>query len=191
MAPHDRITLGGRLKTIAVPGLTLIGGFHYFINKYGFVMDQVDSYEVVLGNGTQVTANATAHPDLFWALKGGASNFGIVTKFFLKTYEMAQASSTIQMYNESQIPAFIKAVTDMAEVDNVEDPVAAGGVLTIGYNTTTGATSATLMGLQEGVSNPPSEFANFTAIPGPVKMHNVTTAAAFASMVETPNQMFR
>ncbi|KAL1981944.1 hypothetical protein VTN96DRAFT_2008 [Rasamsonia emersonii] len=51
--------------------------------------------------------------------------------------------------------------------------------------------SASLLGLQEGVSNPPSQFANFTAIPGPIKIHNVTTAAQWASGLESPNQMFR
>jgi len=59
--------IGGRLKTIGVPGLELIGGFHYLINKYGMAMDNVLSYDVVLGNGTQVIANSTSNPDLFWA----------------------------------------------------------------------------------------------------------------------------
>ncbi|KAL5358520.1 hypothetical protein BJX96DRAFT_182956 [Aspergillus floccosus] len=191
LEPYGRLSLGGRLKTIGVPGLTLIGGFHYFINKHGFVMDQVISYAVVLGNGTQVTANATTNRDLFWALKGGANNFGIVTKFVFRTYDIPRVSSTIQMYNETEIPAFIRAVTHLAEVDDPVAPIAAGGILTITYNTTTKAASASLLGLQEGVSRPPSQFANFTAIPGPLKVHNVTTAAQWASGLDSPNQMFR
>jgi FAD/FMN-containing dehydrogenase len=89
------------MKTIGVPGLTLIGGFHYFVNKYGYVMDNVVSYDIVLGNGTQTVANAISNPDLFWALKGGANNFGVVTKFVLKTYPITQLSATIQNFNES------------------------------------------------------------------------------------------
>ncbi|GAE00290.1 FAD-binding oxidoreductase [Paecilomyces variotii No. 5] len=190
LEPYGRITLGGRLKTIGVPGLTLIGGFHYFINKYGFVMDQVVSYDVVLGSGVQLTANATSHSDLFWALKGGANNLGIVTKFVFKTLDIPRVSSTIQEWNQSAIPAFIKAVTDLALHEDPE-PIAAGGVLTITYNVTTKEASPSLLGLQEGVSNPPSQFANFTNIPGSVKIHNVTTAAQWASILDSPLQMFR
>lgn len=61
-----------------VVGLSLIGGVSYFLNRYGFTMDNIVSYDVVLGNGTQVVASAASNPDLFWALKGGSSNFGIV-----------------------------------------------------------------------------------------------------------------
>jgi FAD/FMN-containing dehydrogenase len=89
------------LKTIGVPGLSLIGGFHYFNNKYGYAMDNVLSYDVVLGNGTQITVHKHSHSDLFWALKGGANNFGIVTKFTLKTYDVPKVSTTIQTYNET------------------------------------------------------------------------------------------
>ena len=53
LEPYGRVAIGGRLKTIGVPGLTLFGGVHYFINKYGYAMDNVVSYDVVLGNGTQ------------------------------------------------------------------------------------------------------------------------------------------
>ncbi|KAL1862111.1 hypothetical protein Plec18170_000935 [Paecilomyces lecythidis] len=190
LEPYGRITLGGRLKTIGVPGLTLIGGFHYFINKYGFVMDQVVSYDVVLGSGVQVTANATSHRDLFWALKGGANNLGIVTKFVLKTLDIPQVSSTIQEWDQSAIPAFIKGVTDLTLHEDVQ-PIGAGGIFTITYNVTTKKATASLLGLQEGVSNPPSQFVNFTSIPGPVKIHNVTTAAQWASTLDSPLQMFR
>lgn len=65
LAPYDLYCIGGRLKTIGVPSLTLIGGFHYLINTYGLTMDNILSYDVVLGNGTQVVANATSNGDLF------------------------------------------------------------------------------------------------------------------------------
>ena len=65
--PYGLYAIRGRLKTIVVPGLTLIGRFHYKNNKYGWAMDGVVNYEVVLGKGTQVTANNVTNPDLFWA----------------------------------------------------------------------------------------------------------------------------
>ncbi|PYH33477.1 FAD-binding oxidoreductase [Aspergillus neoniger CBS 115656] len=173
--PYGRAAIGGRLKTIGVPGLTLIGGVSYFINKYGFAMDNVVNYDIVLGNGTQVAANATSHPDLFWALKGGANNFGVVTKFTLKTYSMPHISTTIQEFNETAVHDFIKASCDWVVADS-DTSIAAGSVLTITYNATTGSVSPLLLGVQEGISNPPSKFTNFTAIPGVYKVSNVTTS---------------
>lgn len=190
LEPYDRVVIGGRMKTIGVPGLTLIGGFHYFNNKYGYAMDNAVSYDVVLGNGTQVTANQTSHPDLFWALKGGASNYGIVTKFTLKTYDMPKVSTTIQVFNESAIPKFLDAVCEAAKLDD-ENPIAAGMVATVQYNVTTKVIDASLLGVQEGVSNPPSQFANFSAIPATTRINQVTTMKEWESVLETPKQMFR
>jgi FAD/FMN-containing dehydrogenase len=190
LEPSGRAAIGGRLKTIGVPGLCLIGGFHYFNNKYGYAMDNVLSYDIVLGNGTQVVANRTSHPDLFWALKGGANNYGIVTKFTLKTYAIPNVSTTIQVFNESGIPDFLTAVCNIAKLDE-EDPIAAGMVATVQYNASTKVASASLLGVQEGISKPPSQFANFSAIPATTRINNVTTMRQWASSLDTPKQMFR
>lgn len=187
---HGRVAIGGRMKTIGVPGLTLIGGFHYFNNKYGYAMDNVLSYDVVLGNGTQVTAAKDSHPDLFWALKGGANNYGVVTKFTLKTYSVPKVTSTIQMFNESAFPQFFDAMCHSAMVDE-EDPTAAGMIATVSYNVTTKVASASLLGVQEGVSMPPSKFANFSSIPATMRINNVTTMGQWSSELDSPKQMFR
>jgi FAD/FMN-containing dehydrogenase len=62
------------------------GGISYLASQYGWGSDNIDSLEVVLANGTIVTANETKHSDLFRALRGGGPNFGIVTSFTLKAY---------------------------------------------------------------------------------------------------------
>ncbi|KAL2838333.1 hypothetical protein BJX68DRAFT_279842 [Aspergillus pseudodeflectus] len=190
LEPYGRVAIGGRMKTIGVPGLSLIGGFHYFNNKYGYAMDNVLSYDVILGNGTQVVANKTSHPDLFWALKGGANNYGIVTKFTFKTYAIPKVSTTIQVFNESGIPDFLAAVCNIAKLDE-EDPIAAGMVATVQYNATTKVASASLLGVQEGSSKPPSHFANFSAIPATTRINNITTMRQWASSLDTPKQLFR
>ncbi|KAI1149922.1 FAD-binding domain-containing protein [Nemania diffusa] len=190
LAPYGLYAIGGRLKTIGVSGLTLIGGFHYLINKYGMTMDNILSYDVVLGNGTQVTANATSNPDLFWALKGGGSNFGIVTKFVMKALPIDSISTTIQAYNESSIPAFITASCDLALNDGPE--LGAGTVLSISLNTTTKVATPSILGVQEGTESPPSRFANFSSIPDALQVVNkVQTPLEWHSVLETPNQMFR
>ncbi|RMZ77570.1 hypothetical protein DV737_g4251, partial [Chaetothyriales sp. CBS 132003] len=187
--PYGLYTIGGRLKTIGVPGLSLIGGFHYFNNKYGWTMDNVVSYDIVLGNGTLITANRSSHNDLFWALKGGANNFGIVTNFVLRAYEIPKISVQVQTWNESAVPDFIKAVCDFAEND---DPsIGAGAVITIQYNATTKVVTPSLLGVQEGLESPPSRFRKFASIPALQTFQNVTTPLQWASTLDTPNQMFR
>ncbi|KAJ9143018.1 FAD-binding domain-containing protein [Pleurostoma richardsiae] len=181
--------IGGRLKTIGVPGLSLIGGFHYLINKYGMSMDNIVSYDVVLGNGTQVVANATSNPSLFWALKGGANNFGIVTSFTYIALPIPQISTTIQAFNESTVESFITATANLAEYDSPD--IAAGAVISITYNATTKSVSPSILGVQEGTESPPSRFANFSAIPAVSAQNNVLTPVQWHSQLDSPNQMFR
>jgi FAD/FMN-containing dehydrogenase len=109
LEPYGRVAVGGRLKTIGVPGLMLIGGVSYLSNKYRSAMDNVVDYEVVLGNGTKITASATSHPDLFWTLKGGANNFAVGTIFRLQTFSMPYISMAIQQFNEMGIYVFVRA----------------------------------------------------------------------------------
>ncbi|KAF2219594.1 FAD binding domain-containing protein [Elsinoe ampelina] len=192
LEPFGKYVIGGRLKVIGVPGLTLIGGVNYFINKYGFSMDNVVNYDVILGNGTQVKANRQENPDLFWALKGGGSNFGLVSRFTFKTLPIANASTTISVWGPQAIEPFIRAVCKF--VDNIgnKPSVAAGGVLNINYNATTGVSTANFFGSQEGTESPASSFAPFAKLPGILQKRDaVTTPAKFSANFDSPAQMFR
>lgn len=80
----ERTAVGGRISPIGVPGLVLGGGISLHGNQYGWAADNVLEYEVVLANGEVAIANETSNNDLFWALKGGGPNFGIVTNFKLR-----------------------------------------------------------------------------------------------------------
>lgn len=85
LSVYDLTVPGGRLGPVGVPGLLLAGGVNFYGNQVGFSCNSVINYEVVLANGTVVYANQTSNSDLFWALKGGSSNFGIVTRFDIET----------------------------------------------------------------------------------------------------------
>ncbi|CAG9997104.1 unnamed protein product [Clonostachys byssicola] len=189
LAPSGHYTIGGRLKTIGVPGLSLIGGVGYFLNKYGFTMDNVLSYDVVLGNGTQVVANATSNPGLFWALKGGGSNFGLVTKFVFKTYHIPQVSSTYQIFDDSQAHDFIRAACSMLLSE--DGAVGAGAVVNINYNVTTKKATPQVFGLEESTTSPPPRFNAFSSLPAVSRRNSVMRPVDWHSQMETPNQMFR
>jgi len=71
----------GDTGSVGIAGLTLGGGMGLLVRKHGLTIDSLLSVELITATGERVTANATAHPDLFWALRGGGGNFGVATRF--------------------------------------------------------------------------------------------------------------
>ena len=84
--PHGLATTAGHNATTGVGGLTLQGGHGYLERVFGLVVDNLLACEVVLASGEAVVADEDHHPDLFWALKGGGGNFGVVTKFSFRLH---------------------------------------------------------------------------------------------------------
>ncbi|KAL8339721.1 hypothetical protein RB601_006026 [Gaeumannomyces tritici] len=112
LAQHNLTAPGGRLSPVGVPGLLLGGGVSFIGNQVGWAADNVVEYEVVLASGDVVKVNKDASPDLFWALKGGSANFGIVTKFTVNTFPSTTVYAGTYTVSAAHGPAFLDAIAN-------------------------------------------------------------------------------
>ncbi|KAK3367557.1 hypothetical protein B0H63DRAFT_489410 [Podospora didyma] len=118
---RGRVVAGGREGNVGVAGLLLGGGNTFFTARRGFACDNVVAYEVVLADGSIVTATANTHADLFRALKGGSNNFGIVTSFRMAAIPCNKVWGGMTFFPKQIIPAAIDAI--VAFTDNLRhDP---------------------------------------------------------------------
>jgi FAD/FMN-containing dehydrogenase len=102
----------GFITTTGVGGLTLGGGIGYLTRRYGLTIDNLLSADVVLADGSVVTTDDRQHPDLFWALRGGGGNFGIVTSFEFQAHPVKTVYAGPTFWPLEQAGDVMKAYRD-------------------------------------------------------------------------------
>jgi FAD/FMN-containing dehydrogenase len=127
-AEHGLATTGGVISTTGIAGLTLGGGLGHLMPKYGMTADNLRSAEVVLADGRVVTASADENPDLFWAVRGGGGNFGVVTSFEYQLHPVDMVTAGLVAHPFEQAGEVLRFFRDLT-ADLPDEVMAYGGVV--------------------------------------------------------------
>jgi len=114
-----------------VGGLTLGGGISHHTNQYGLACDNIASYELVTASGIVLDVSQFIFPDLYWALRGGGNNFGIVTSFNYETLPQGLMFASKRQYDSTKIPALLDAFTNA--VNGAEKDTKLAHFLSVAY----------------------------------------------------------
>jgi FAD/FMN-containing dehydrogenase len=110
---HGLASPGGLMSTTGIAGFTLGGGFGWLSRAYGLACDNLVEAEVITADGELVRASDDENPELFWGLRGGGGNFGIVTRFTYRVHPLGpEVYCGIVSFPEPQIPEVLRFVRD-------------------------------------------------------------------------------
>ncbi|HEY3004438.1 MAG TPA: FAD-binding oxidoreductase [Kribbellaceae bacterium] len=113
--PHGLATTAGNVSHTGVGGLTLGGGMGWLARQFGLACDNVVSYEVVTAAGEVIRVSADEHPDLYWGLRGGGGNFGVVTEFEFQLHPVVTDALVVELYvGLDQAPALLRGWRDLS-----------------------------------------------------------------------------
>jgi FAD/FMN-containing dehydrogenase len=107
-------TTGGVVSTTGIAGLTLGGGLGWLMSKHGLSCDNLLSADIVSADGKFITASAEENPDLFWGLRGGGGNFGIVTSFEYRLHPLDPVTAGMVMHPMDKAPEVLRFYRDYA-----------------------------------------------------------------------------
>ncbi|KAK4236591.1 hypothetical protein C8A03DRAFT_35490 [Achaetomium macrosporum] len=153
---------GGRAAQVGVGGLTTGGGYSFMSPRYGWTCDTASSFQVVLADGSIVEANADENSDLWWALRGGGNNFGVVTAITMETFEQGKIWGGNVYHLLSTIDDQLKAFVDFNSADGYDEN--ASLITSFGYATGQGAAIANCIEYIKAEENP-AVFAPLMKIP--------------------------
>jgi FAD/FMN-containing dehydrogenase len=109
---HGLALSSGDTRTVGVGGLTLGGGVGWMLRKYGLAIDSLAGVEIVTASGQVLHAAADENEDLFWAIRGGGGNFGIVTQFEFAAHPVGQVFAGPIVYGLDDLPTLLRGWRD-------------------------------------------------------------------------------
>lgn len=134
LAPHGLAISSGDTRSVGVGGLTLVGGIGWKVRKHGLALDSLVAAEVVTAGGQVVRADAEENSELFWALRGGGGNFGIVTAFTFAAHPTTDVFFGRITFPVSEAAAVLRGWADhlrtapeeLTSIANIANPLAGG-----------------------------------------------------------------
>jgi len=113
--PDDLASVTGAVSSVGYTGLTLGGGYGPLNSRFGLACDTMRSAQVVLADGNVVTASAQDNPDLFWALRGGGGNYGVVTSMELELFSVPTVQSATILFPQSSAATTLSHLQEITE----------------------------------------------------------------------------
>jgi FAD/FMN-containing dehydrogenase len=113
LAPHGLALSSGDTRSVGVGGLTLGGGVGWLVRQYGLALDSLRSARVVTADGRVVTASTDENSELFWALRGGGGNFGVVTHFEFDAHPLAGVVHGVITFETDDLGALLRGYRDV------------------------------------------------------------------------------
>ncbi|MFD6288566.1 FAD-binding oxidoreductase [Streptomyces sp. NPDC060205] len=126
--PFGLTAATGSAGSVGMVGLTLGGGYGPLSGRFGLALDNLLSADVVLADGSIITVDSTREPDLFWALRGGGGNFGVVTSMRVRLHRVSTLLSGMVLYPWEQVTTVLTGLSDVL-VESPDDLTVQSGVL--------------------------------------------------------------
>src|SRR5262249_11752003 len=112
--PHGLAVVTGSCGSVGMAGLTLGGGYGALIGRFGLALDNLVSAEIILADGRMVTASDDREQELFWALRGGGGNFGVVTAMRHRLHDLPSVRSGVLLFPFAEATAVLGACAEIA-----------------------------------------------------------------------------
>ncbi|KAG2359562.1 FAD-binding domain-containing protein [Suillus spraguei] len=179
LAAYGVVVVGGKDTNVGVAGVILGGGYSCLGNEYGLAVDNIVSFELIMPNGTIADVSSSSYPDLFYGLRGGFNNFGIVATVTLNTFPQSQSGyGGMLTFQPAQWDAVINATANF--LSTVTDPKAC---LFSTTNYLGGQPVMATLLFYNAPTPPGGMFNEFLAIPPMVKDMNETTYLGILSLL--------
>jgi FAD/FMN-containing dehydrogenase len=179
LEPLGRMVAGGRGSTVGVGGFLIGGGISHYAPRFGLSCDNVVNFQVVLANGLIANANKDTNADLFTALKGGTSNFGIVTRYDMETFKSENLWGGIVTYPASSVDQHFKSFVNFGLDPNRD--VNAALILFQGYSTATPTNVVRAAFDYTKSVNRPDAYKEFYAVPNITDSTKIQPMSAIAA----------